>query len=484
MSWWPDEQNTSELSTPVKRQRTAAPKTPTQSATTVVCDSTEDWVTTLARQRASQFANQLRTDTSAWAIKPKDPELLEAICNDFFLSTRFAHSDSTINQDKSAWKYWLQWCQHVGTPPIRDDLRALSGIDAFGMQREVWLQAGAIIFWMPGIKGRGRPQGLPGSCGKRLDGVRRIHERLGLPRPPRKMITTVIKAEMRRYAARHGPEWLEPCRKNPLPYFVIRAMLCLCLSTAWCSFDFSRQTWLVIEAIICTLVHTGLRKSELFSAAFGRPSLSRWHLRWRIKGVDLPAPTKQQLMSLQHGRDFAVLKPPPSKSDPFGSHWGSKPIYMRFDDFDPMNAAKKLRDLELDLTVPELQRRNVPLFPMSASKPFTAYVLDSLLKQMMKELIACSLVTQKEASSYSWHSFRATLATACWAAGFSVPEIQSALRWITPESVAIYAAFTPGDYADMISKALTQDIAGASRTQPAFEIDDDERVQALLDFEF
>ena len=482
MSWWPDKANVSELSAPVRKIRKQMPPAPAEQPSDTnadECDSKSDWVTGLALQRASQFA-----DTSTWAIRPSDPALLDSICNDFFLTTRFAHAPSTVQQDKSAWKYWQQWCQHVGTPPIRDDLRALSGMDAFGLQREVWLQAAAIIYWMPSIKGRGRPQGLPTSCGKRLDGVRRIHERMGLPRPPRIMINTVLKAEMRRYAARHGAEWLEPQRKNPLPYFVIRALLCLCLSTSWCTFDFSRQTWLVIEAIITTLVYTGLRKSEIFSSAFGKPSLSRWHLRWRINGKDVPVPSREQLLSLRHRRDFAVIKPPPSKSDPFGAHWGSKLIYLSYDENDSLNAASKLRDLELDLVVSAKLRRDVPLFPMAAGRPFTAHVLDSLLKQMLQELVAVSLVSQQEARSYSWHSFRATLATACWAAGYTVPEIQSALRWITPESVATYAAFTPEDYANMVGAALKQDIAGARRNQPAFEIDDDERVQALLGFEF
>ena len=114
----------------------------------------------------------------------------------------------------------------------------------------------------------------------------------------------------------------------------------------------------------------------------------------------MSAPSQQQLMSPQHRRDFAVIKPPASKSDPFGAHWGSKLIHLSFAEVDFLNAARNLRDLELDLVVSAQRRRDFPLLPMAAGKPFAAHVLDGLLKQMLQELVAVSLVSQQEAISY------------------------------------------------------------------------------------
>lgn len=489
---WPDTSQTAELLPPpgTKSQRDQRRPPPQAPEETKAVAKPDTWLNELSRQRAADFTTQLQEDASQWALRPKDPQMLEHLCRNFFTGLEEAHAPSTIRQDKSAWKHWCQWCEELNTTPIRSDLRALSGLDQFGLQREAILQAAAVIHWMPTIVGRGRPQGLPSSCGKRLDGVRRVHERMGLPSPPRRLVTLTIKAEMRRYARRHGPEWLEPNRKNPIPLDTVRALICLCTSPdSWSRRDWSRATWLVVETLIATMTQTGFRKSEVTSSEPGQPALSRWHLRWLINGKHVHAPTKQQLLNLVSGRDMAVLKPPPSKSDPFGQCWGAKLIYLPLDERDQLNAAARLRDLELEMVVPTEKRRETPLFPGPEGRTFTASALDGLLRDMLAELVEVGLLTAPDAKHYSWHSFRAAFATALWAAGCSVPEIQAAVRWITPESVSIYAAFTPEDYSHLVQRAMRQDIAAARRNPRYQEVEDatfdeERHVSAMLQHEF
>ena len=74
--------------------------------------------------------------------------------------------------------------------------------------------------------------------------------------------------------------------------------------------------------------------------------LTRAGLSWLLRGkvyASGSAPA-DLLLSPQPG-DFAVLQPPPSKSDPFDMVWGSKPIFLPFCG-DPLSAFTSLADIE------------------------------------------------------------------------------------------------------------------------------------------
>ena len=53
------------------------------------------------------------------------------------------------------------------------------------------------------------------------------------------------------------------------------------------------------------------------------------NVKWSIGGIVYTAPTAEQLAALREG-DFALLRPPPSKADQFGLHWGASTIYLPY----------------------------------------------------------------------------------------------------------------------------------------------------------
>ena len=57
-------------------------------------------------------------------------------------------------------------------------------------------------------------------------------------------------------------------------------------------------------------------------------------------------PTVEQLQSLTEN-DYALIIPPPSKTDRFGIVWGDKPMYLPVRYSAPYCAALQLRALEL-----------------------------------------------------------------------------------------------------------------------------------------
>ena len=457
--------------------------------------TTGAWQQPLKQERAESFVKQLTADESQWAIRPKNPAILPEMCSAFFDTLEHGHAPSTVGNDKYAWKFWEEYCEMMGTTPIRSDVASIMGLDAFGHQREKYLFSNAIIHWMPTIKGRGgRVQGTPESCGKRIDAVNRTLQRLGLPTMPRRLVSMTVKAEMRKYALRHGPEWLQPQRKDPMPYKTVHAMAALCGPMGWSTLEWNAESTQSLKALIHTMAETGMRKAEVTSERarkFTKLDLSFAHLKWLVNGGQPQDATVELLQSMVPGEAFAVLYPNSAKADPFTVNWGTKPIFMLYDPAEDINAATALRQLEL-LSLQRVQgkRRESPLFFNHDWQPFTGKVLDTILKEMMAELGKRLLVTKEEASHYSWHSFRATLATALLAAGASGPQIQACCRWMSEKSVPVYAAFTAEAYSALVRKALKQDVSTALRSHRAGEVklptgewmqyDDSLHVQALL----
>jgi hypothetical protein len=328
--------------------------------------------------------------------------------------------------------------------------------------------ANAVVDWMPTIKGRnGRSQGTPESVGKRLDGVCRVLERLGLPTVPKKLIYQTVRGEMRAYALKHGPEWLQPSRKDPLPYSTIAQLSLLCHDMEWSALQWDEESAQSLKALINVAAESGMRKVELSSnrAVFTKLDLSFAHLKWAVNGGVPQEPTEALLRALVPGRDYAVLYPTCSKADPFSKSWGTKPIHMLYSPADPINAAACLQKLELLCwRSSACCRRTSPIFFDHARKPFSPSKLDGIFKEQMAELVRLSVITGAQAKSYSWHSYRASLATALLSAGASGPQIQACCRWLSEKSVPVYAAFTAEAYSKLVRKALKQDISTALRS--------------------
>ena len=128
-----------------------------------------------------------------------------------------------------------------------------------------------------------------------------------------------------------------------------------------------------------------------------------------------------------------------------------------------------LANLEVLLPCYGAARDTTPLFVVDSSfTPMTHYHLDRILPQL---LMAVG-VDAEEVGNYSWHSFRAYLASALHAVDASVPAIQALVRWRSTESVAIYAAWEPHDYMAYLLKASRVRRLKGFRSQPILSADE------------
>ena len=213
----------------------------------------------------------------------------------------------------------------------------------------------------------------------------------------------------------------------------------------------------MIYALFTVAGSTGFRKAEVCVPSgdvFTNMHLSRNHLWWRIRGLDVQFPSVAQLRALQRG-DYALIRPPPSKTDPFGTTFGNQFIYLPFVPLsvDPVNAAAALRNMELAFQVSHDLRRTVPLF---ASDPVTFQPLTHSMVDTVLDRFFCLVLPAGRASCYSFHSFRIGLACAMLAAGESSEVIQAHCRWRTDQSIIIYARPNAEQFARRVSTACTQ----------------------------
>ena len=171
------------------------------------------------------------------------------------------------------------------------------------------------------------------------------------------------------------------------------------------------------------------------SSWHGNTHISRASLRWFIGGVTVSDPTVEQLQSLTES-DYALIVPPPSKTDRFGIVWGDKPMYFPVRFHAPICAALQLRALELAYPLHGEHRIRAPLFVQEVGTPFTFHVLSKLLTEV-KPLIMYEV---EDPLCYTYHRFRVLLTIQLGSSRCSVEEIQSMCRtdwWLSPASVAL-----------------------------------------------
>ena len=198
-------------------------------------------------------------------------------------------------------------------------------------------------------------------------------------------------------------------------------------------------------------------------------------MTWLINEVMVLHPTREQLLLMQPLRDYAVVKPPPSKADQWGTVWGHRPIHLVFDPSQELNAAGALRELELSFPVEAAQRRTTPLFMNDNRTPLTGPYMDKLIKGILLHL---------GEQQYSWHSYRAALACSMLEAGASEPQILAVCRWQTAESLHTYATMSAKAYNKLLAAAYARDFTQIHPNDLPFSIGLDSMVQQLQGLEF
>ena len=311
--------------------------------------------------------------------------------------------------------------------------------------------------------------------------VARVLDLRGIPRLPLKDLRMQIKGRNIEYIREHGLEEFLPSRKQPPTNAVQNTLENLPENLALGPFVYRREshfgkTW---RLLLKVLDLSGFRKAEWAVRKRGDATLMVWsHVSWLLPGAAQPVRrlTREQLLNLPMGT-VVLFYPVPSKCDPDGSRFCTKPIPLKLVGDDPDSLVYLFRDLELhmiDLALTDAQRAARPIFAEESGLPFLRNAMDSALASALA--YACD---PEIARHISWHSWRIRLATRLLAAKVPPEYIQACVRWTSAKSLAIYARFEHDSYWDLLQKARSQD-ATSFQFSALPEIDFEQRMLSVL----
>ena len=296
-----------------------------------------------------------------------------------------------------------------------------------------------------------------------LYGVKRYHHLHGRRCDAFLLVKSVLKSITNQYAARYGPEALQPVRSEPFSGLITRRLIAATTQGIRLTLhDFQElvpDSWFYhsVRGAIATSSRGGHRKGELVLISGERFNSS--HLSWAslffvISGIIYRYPSASQMSNMKVG-DLVGLLPGPCKNDPWGIHFGAHPIYYSFNPKDPSSSGVLLRDMALHCRPLSQHMRSTPLFTTGPSfEPMRHRHLEVVLLALL-----LSFMSAEAARKYSWHSFRIGLACSLLAAGASDAVIMALCRWRSVSAVRIYARLNSDDYSRFIDDAAALDLS-------------------------
>ena len=284
----------------------------------------------------------------------------------------------------------------------------------------------------------------------------RIFKRWGVIMPGYKALQAQLQGLQRAYLAYHGPKSLAPRRAEPMRFSMVRDINRIPVDG---SVQLRGRLWsdsvhdvFMFRRLNLIMICGGWRLAEW---VYHNSATIMYHVRgdlcWRINGRIVTDPTAAQLHGLQVG-DAALLAPPLTKPDQTGEIHCPFPASIAFD-HSPENGAAALRDIELRCPCHGAERATRPLIADAANNPYTHAVLDGLLYVVLLYLYGAAV-----AAIFSWHSYRAGLACALFAAGCPDAVIMLICRWICPDSLHTYRRIGTSNHAEWFQKAAVANV--------------------------
>ena len=413
---------------------------------------------------ARDVAARLTAHDSQYALCPGQPGALTGVVTDASAARDAGIPHGTAEQDEWGFKWVKRFCEATGNVIMRP--RAMR--NAVDTLCEVWFTILALAWIsqaMPASKRRqadGYEQGMPTSALQAIYAHRRVMRDCGRCMPDLAETRAVLKGLCSRYKTRWGDEAFVPQRKQPFSSAHLLAIVAALATPA------ALPTWtfalrIAVLTAFCHAISTGARKDEWTASFAGDTFARRANFAWvEERGGEMrELPSTPDVIASRRNGHLLRGRSAPSKCDRLNIEWGSRDMYFRYDDTNPLNLAWRWQQWELAFPCPECERRRWPAFsPTGDATPFTGGRADSCLNVLL-----ALVMSPADAARRTWHSCRVTLATRLFArrGRRSGPEtieigsiegvIQSLVRWKTPEAMRIYARMEPAQYADYVDMA-------------------------------
>lgn len=401
-----------------------------------------------------------KSDADGLGFKGEQDELLRGLLSAAYLAMEKRYAPSTGRLDQSYWRMWGEWCQRMGTPPLRTNESANAGHDAALHRREVALALG---FFMSSVAEAKQKGYKVISMMQRLRGVARRHSAVGLRFASLSLVVQAAAGLVQEHIDIHGAESLEPKSKEPLLTTEIVAILNLPPGTTIVEGIVVGENieWQSVRVMIALFCTAGFRKEAVGigrGEAFGPRKLGLFQVTYRFHGVLTRTPRRRQLLEIAVGA-MSYITPVPCKNDRDNKKFGATPIPSRYHPTRAINLCRELAKFEAmrmliaGVDAFELaERRTMPLIISPRAVSFTKREIDDLFKKLIR-LVA----TEERARQLSMHSFRVWLASALLAVGATPEQIMLLLRWSSEAAKRLYARMADSTKTSMLDTA--QDVS-------------------------
>ena len=340
--------------------------------------------------------------------------------------------DNTAKAELSAWKSWYAACERLQLTPWRG--RKTGAKENTKLARIV-----LDVYEHMQPRRKSDPAAKPESAFAVYLAIRRMLLREGSTSCPTvTMVRSLIKGLVVDYIERYGFRTLVPKRAAAFSAAEARQLRSLPYGSKLGRWTLQPQSlatcsWRCLNS---TMFNTGMRSDEVCTrsrqAGLTKKMLTRASLVYKIAGAHLADPTRTQLQSMTD-EDGLLITVRPSKTDSDGSFWCDKPIWLPYRTAHEANACKDFVHMELEHPCTGTARAKVALFANDDESPFTKHQIDSALS------CALDLIGLKDKKqTYTWHSYRVTLACLLDDAGCSPEMIKKMVRWISDESLRTY----------------------------------------------
>jgi len=413
-----------------------------------------------------ELTENLINDTSKYAILPGQPERLREAMGESLSAILDGIPFGTLKSDDGAARWAARFCTEFDTPfnrPLEPTPHE--------MPRERELYAQFIMYCAKymkpraksatGADGRTIKQAKPPSALGPLYGWRRILRDTGHSLPDTKSIRPRLKGLVARFKKEWGARALIPKRKKPFSQPMLQAMARDLRERKVYSVTnrgTGKRQWNSLQCDnMAVAFKYGLSTGER-AEAMGRvdPADEDFYRRANFvfvrNGVEMLM-TPENITGVRDG-DFLRGRSVGAKCDRDNMHWGDRDMWFRVNSNDPLNFAAAWRDHELRHPVPLDRRGTAAAFsPYGSEEPFTRDVLQNRFDELV-----VSAIGAEAAAGRSWHSLRATAATALHACKRPDGHIQCVIRWKTLEAMRLYAKMQDTHYADLVDEITTTNV--------------------------
>jgi len=407
---------------------------------------------------ARDIADTLAADRSEYALCPSGPERLRSLVVEASRTRDEGIPKGSRDQDENGFKWVRQFCRSMGETVRWMRPRSVSTPEE--TCTEIWFHVLAVLYIARNIKASsqrqrlGFRQGKPSSALSALLGYHRVLRDCHHYVPDMREISLTLRGASAQYLKDWGQDALITQQCKPFSLTMLQAIAETCIQRTAALTPSAHACWLALNAFE---IATGTRKNEVTEACDGDIFIRRENFRW----VDQSAEHLPSCAATTTSRSNGCLLEghrAPSKCDRTNSEWGATKQYFRYNDTNPLNFAWHWRQWEEAFPCRGDRATWAAFSPNGDERPHKS----AAAARDLHTLLVCA-IGERDADGRTFHSWRATLASALFAArkngDQSVTDavIQTLARWKTEDAMKRYTHMRPEDYADFVDIASRTD---------------------------